>query len=165
MADDDRREHELMRIGELARRTDKTVRALHHYEELDLLVPAKRSKGGFRLYDEGNLDRIEYIDRLQRLGFSLAEVRELVRDWTTEAIPAVAMSRIKDAYRARLADVRERLGELQRLERELADSLAFLEGCRTCGVAAQPHHACGGCARTDEAADEALTLITGLTAR
>jgi ribosomal protein L32 len=49
-------------------------------------------------------------------------------------------------------------------QRELADSLAFLEGCRTCGAAAQPHHACGGCARTDEAASDALTLITGLTA-
>lgn len=158
------RERTLIRIGELARRTDKTVRALHHYEELDLLVPAERTKGGFRLYDSGNLERIEYIDRLQRLGFSLAEVRELVRDWSAEATPAVAMSRIKDAYRARLADVRERLSELQRLERELADSLAFLEGCRQCGVAAEPHDACGGCARTDEAAGDELTLITGLTA-
>ncbi|MCA9539549.1 MAG: MerR family transcriptional regulator [Myxococcales bacterium] len=159
------RRGELMRIGELARRTDKTVRALHLYEEMTLLSPAERTQGGFRLYDEDNVERIVYIDRLQRLGFSLGEIQTLVRDWSAGETPREAMERIKASYRARLAEVRGRLVELQRLERELADSLAFLEGCRSCGVQEEePHDACGGCARTDEAADDSLTLITGLTA-
>lgn len=152
----------LMKIGELARRTDKTVRALHHYENLDLLAPAHRTKGGFRLYDEGSVERIAYIDRLQRLGLSLAEIRALVEQWATGESPAASMQQLKQSYRSRLADVRQKLSDLQALERELADSLAFLEGCRTCGVVDEPHDACGGCARTDEAAD-GLTLITGLT--
>lgn len=152
----------LMKIGELARRTDKTVRALHHYEELDLLVPAHRSKGGFRLYDASNLERIAYIDRLQRLGLSLAEIRSLLEQWASGESPAASMQRLKQSYRDRLAEVREKLTELQALERELADSLAFLEGCSGCGVVDEPHDACGGCARADEAAD-GLTLITGLT--
>lgn len=154
-----------MRIGELARRTDKTVRALHHYEALELLEPAQRTKGGFRMYDDSNLERIAYIDRLQRLGFSLSEIRELVRDWSEGETPAAAMNQLKQAYRARLKEVRGRIAELHALERELADSLAFLEGCRTCGAVKEPTSACGGCDRTDEAADEALTLITGLTAQ
>lgn len=152
----------LMKIGELARRTDKTIRALHHYEELELLVPARRTKGGFRMYDESNLERIVYIDRLQRLGLSLAEIRELVAQWADGTSPAASMERVKQSYRVRLAEVREKLAELQALERELADSLAFLEGCRSCGVVDEPHDACGGCSRTDEAGD-GLTLITGLT--
>lgn len=155
----------LMRIGELARLTDKTVRALHHYEALELLEPAHRSKGGFRMYDESNLERIAYIDRLQRLGFSLGEIRGLVQDWSAGETPAAAMGQLKQSYRARLKEVRGRIAELQALERELSDSLAFLEGCRSCGVVDEPHDACGGCDRTDEAADEALTLITGLTAQ
>ncbi len=40
----------LLKVGELAKRTGKTVRAVHLYEELGLLDPAVRSKGGFRLY-------------------------------------------------------------------------------------------------------------------
>ncbi len=153
----------LMKIGELARRTDKTVRALHHYEALDLLQPAHRTKGGFRLYDESNLERIVYIDRLQRLGLSLAEIRALVEQWAAGATPAASMESLKQSYRDRLADVRAKLNELQSLERELADSLAFLEGCRTCGEVDEPHDACGGCKRADAAGD-GLTLITGLTA-
>lgn len=153
----------LMKIGELARRTDKTVRALHHYETLELLQPAHRTKGGFRLYDESNLERIVYIDRLQRLGLSLAEIRSLVEQWSQGESPAASMDRLKQSYRDRLAEVRSRLNELQTLERELADSLAFLEGCRSCGEVDEPHDACGGCARTDAAGD-GLTLITGLTA-
>jgi len=152
----------LMKIGELARRTDKTVRALHHYESLELLQPAHRSKGGFRLYDASNLERIAYIDRLQRLGLSLAEIRTLVERWVNGDSPAASMERLKQSYRDRLAEVRTRLTDMQALERELADSLAFLEGCRTCGEVDEPHDACGGCARTDAAGD-GLTLITGLT--
>lgn len=152
----------LMKIGELAQRTNKTVRALHHYESLDLLAPAHRTKGGFRLYDESNLERIAYIDRLQLLGLSLSEIRSLVEAWAAGETPAASMEQLKQSYRARLAEVRHKLGELQALERELADSLAFLEGCRSCGEVDEPHDACGGCARADEAGD-GLTLITGLT--
>ena len=48
----------LLKIGELARRTGKTVRAVHLYEELGLLAPAVRSKGGFRLYHGRAVTRI-----------------------------------------------------------------------------------------------------------
>lgn len=154
----------LMKIGELAKRTSKTIRALHHYEALDLLAPAHRTKGGFRLYDRSNLERIEYIDRLQRLGLSLAQIKELVDDWQSGETPAAAMERLKASYRTRLADVRRRLDDLKALERELSDSLAFIEGCRTCAVEdEQPHDACGGCDRTHHEVTGGLTLITGLT--
>jgi len=152
-----------MKIGELAKRTSKTIRALHHYEALSLLEPARRTKGGFRMYDDSNLERIEYIDRLQRIGLSLAQIKDLVDDWQSGESPAAAMERLKRSYRTRLADVRHRLNELHLLERELSDSLAFIEGCRTCEVEEEPHDACGGCARTSDDRADGLTLITGLT--
>src|ERR1700685_3581076 len=65
------RRRELMQIGDLAREGGKTVRAIHLYEELGLLAPAGRSKGGFRLYGAEALTRIRWIAKLQEMGFSL----------------------------------------------------------------------------------------------
>src|SRR5579859_6188607 len=75
----DRRQ--LLQIGDLARETGKTVRAIHLYEELGLLAPAARSKGRFRLYAREASVRIRWIARLQEMGFSLADIQTVVREW------------------------------------------------------------------------------------
>src|ERR1700722_2323345 len=67
--DDARERRDLMQIGDLARETGKTVRAIHLYEELGLLSPAARSKGRFRLYSQDALMRIRWIGKLQSMGF------------------------------------------------------------------------------------------------
>src|SRR5262245_44283821 len=71
----------LLRIGDLARLSGKTVRAIHLYEELGLLRPATRSSGGFRLYEPGAVERVRWIDLLHGMGFSLQEMGQLLRDW------------------------------------------------------------------------------------
>jgi DNA-binding transcriptional MerR regulator len=53
----------------------KTTRAIHLYEELGLLTPAVRSKGGFRLYSPRAVARLEWIQKLQDMGFSLTEIK------------------------------------------------------------------------------------------
>ncbi len=156
-------ESKLLRIGQLAKLTEKTARALHLYEEMDLLCPVQRTQGGFRLYDVENVSRIRYIDRLQRLGYSLRDIRELVAEWRRTSNPRDAMASMQSVYRARLAEVRRTLEELAVLENELVASLAFLEGCQTCGAEAEPTEACGECGRTGEHDDD-LALITGLPA-
>lgn len=66
-------------IGEVADRTSVTQRTLRFYEEKGLLRPPERMDGGFRLYSEADVERIEYIRRLQQyLGFTLAEIKEMV---------------------------------------------------------------------------------------
>ena len=60
----------LMQVGDLARETGKTIRAIHLYEELDLLTPAGRSKGRYRLYGPEALVRIRWIGKLQDMGFT-----------------------------------------------------------------------------------------------
>ena len=60
-----------LRIGELARRTGKTNRTLHFYEELGLLAPKARTKGGFRIYAEHTVLRVRWIERLKELGEKL----------------------------------------------------------------------------------------------
>ncbi|MEI8256729.1 MAG: MerR family transcriptional regulator, partial [Deltaproteobacteria bacterium] len=68
----------LLRVGDLAQRANKTVRALHLYEELGLLRPSERSKGGFRLFGHEAVVRVRWIAKLQEMGFSLPEIKEMV---------------------------------------------------------------------------------------
>src|ERR1700749_3462300 len=67
-----------LRVGELARASGKTVRAIHHYEEVGLLRPHARSKGRYRLYDQAALHRVRWIGKLHDLGLSLAQIQDMV---------------------------------------------------------------------------------------
>ncbi len=68
-----------LQIGEVAERTGVTQRTLRFYEEKGLLKPPSRMEGGFRLYSEDDVRRVEEILRLRKLlGFTLAEIKEMV---------------------------------------------------------------------------------------
>lgn len=68
-----------LQIGEVAERTGVTQRTLRFYEEKGLLRPPSRMDGGFRLYSEEDVKRVEMIRRLQQLlGVSLADIKEMV---------------------------------------------------------------------------------------
>ncbi len=62
-------------VSQVARIANVTVRTLHYYEEIGLLVPAARTEAGYRLYDAANLDRLRQIQMGRDLGLSLEEVR------------------------------------------------------------------------------------------
>ncbi len=67
-----------MQIGEVAARTELSLRTIRHYEESGLVVPSARSQGGFRLYTEADVARLMVIRRMKPLGFTLEEMRELL---------------------------------------------------------------------------------------
>ncbi|GAA1651719.1 MerR family transcriptional regulator [Microbacterium flavum] len=69
----------MMHIGELAERTELSLRTLRHYDEIGLLEPSGRSEGGFRLYTEGDYERLMLIRRMKPLGYSLEQLRDLLR--------------------------------------------------------------------------------------
>jgi DNA-binding transcriptional MerR regulator len=123
-----------LRVGELAKRTGKTVRALHLYEEMGLLTPIHRSKGGFRLYAPSAVERVLWIQKLQDAGFSLHQLQELrgVVEDAGSASAALAMDRMRETFAERLRQTREQLEKLHQLEKELVASLEYLDGCRTC---------------------------------
>src|SRR5947199_3867895 len=66
---------EVLKVGELARRTGLTVRTFHHYDEIGLLKPSLHTGSGHRLYAAGDLARLQQVLSLRQLGFSLEEVR------------------------------------------------------------------------------------------
>ncbi len=72
-------EDRYMQIGQVAERTGLTQRTLRFYEEKGLLNSPTRMEGGFRLYSEEDIQRIEHIVQLkQNLGFSLADIKEMI---------------------------------------------------------------------------------------
>ncbi|UGY94369.1 MerR family transcriptional regulator [Streptomyces gobiensis] len=101
-----------MQIGEVAERTGLSLRTIRHYEEVGLVTPSARSKGGFRLYTESDVERLMVIRRMKPLDFSLEETRDLLeitdRLSATEPPPAADRERLRerlDAYR-KVADAR-----------------------------------------------------------
>ncbi|MFI1472231.1 MerR family transcriptional regulator [Streptomyces wuyuanensis] len=67
-----------MQIGEVAARTELSLRTIRHYEETGLIVPSARSQGGFRLYTEADVARLMVIRRMKPLGFTLDQMRDLL---------------------------------------------------------------------------------------
>ncbi|MEV7969182.1 MerR family transcriptional regulator [Sphaerisporangium sp. NPDC088356] len=67
-----------MQIGEVAARTELSLRTIRHYEETGLVVPSARSQGGFRLYTEADVARLMVIRRMKPLGFTLEQKRDLL---------------------------------------------------------------------------------------
>ncbi|MEU5326052.1 MerR family transcriptional regulator [Streptomyces parvus] len=67
-----------MQIGEVAARTELSLRTIRHYEETGLVAPSARSRGGFRLYTETDVARLMVIRRMKPLGFTLDQMRDLL---------------------------------------------------------------------------------------
>ncbi|GAA2479329.1 MerR family transcriptional regulator [Streptomyces thermolineatus] len=67
-----------MQIGEVAARTELSLRTIRHYEETGLVVPSARSRGGFRLYTESDVARLMVVRRMKPLGFTLEQMRDLL---------------------------------------------------------------------------------------
>jgi DNA-binding transcriptional MerR regulator len=157
-ADDDSR---LVRVGDLAQRTNKTVRALHLYEELGLLKPSERSKGGYRLYGHDALVRVRWISKLQELGFSLPDIKDILRDSEASGSATGAMQRLKELYVEKLVDTRRQLERLATLKAELEHSIAYLDTCDVC----DPERLINACPRCDMHQCGAPELVAGLHSR
>jgi MerR family copper efflux transcriptional regulator len=157
-------EKSLIRVGELASRTDKTVRALRLYEEIGLLKPAERTASGYRMYDNANIERIKYIGCLQGLGLSLNDIADLVQEWEAEETPRQAMEHVRDVYSDRLQSVRQKMVELKALESDLIAGIGYLRGCSGCLHEENTGNECVTCVG-DERSDEVTpNLIIGLLA-
>jgi DNA-binding transcriptional MerR regulator len=152
-----------LRVGELARQTGKTVRAIHLYEEMGLLEPAMRSAGGFRLYDPAAVERLRWIDLLHTAGFSLHEMREVLRTWWSAELGSEAMGRLREIFEKKLEETREAIRRHQQLERELLDGLAYLKACGACGTT-ESTVGCVCCDRDHGMAAEPV-LLAGLKTR
>lgn len=119
-------EGRVMHIGEVATRTELSLRSLRHWEEVGLLTPSGRTDGGFRLYAESDVDKILVIRRMKPLGFSLDEMKAVMGDLEVldDASTDEAGAR---AARERLAAVSEEATERrERLVQQLGMADEFI---------------------------------------
>jgi MerR family transcriptional regulator, copper efflux regulator len=162
MKSEDGKEEKLMRVGELAKAVGKTVRAMHLYEELGLLDPDGRSEGGFRLYNASAVDRIQWIIKLQAIGFTLAEIQGFVREFRDAHSGREASSRARDVFVAKVTSIREQIAQLQMIENDLLEAVSYLDSCQTCSTHLAPSE-CGSCGHEGHQPGEAPRLFAGLS--
>lgn len=96
-----------MQIGEVAARTELSIATMRHYDEVGLVTPSARSTGGFRLYTEADVARLLVIRRMKPLGFSLAEMGDLLAALDVLA-DGTASGKRRTGAAERLRECRER---------------------------------------------------------
>lgn len=123
---------ELLKIGDFARLADTNLRTLRYYEELGLLEPAMRSRGGFRYYRRTDINRMRLIRDLQELGLALERVHELLGSRAETPDRKALLARVRRALEehGRLLD--ERIALIEAQKARVAEAAAKLSECATC---------------------------------
>ena len=101
-----------MKIGELMKRSGVPIDTIRYYESHGILPPAARRESGYRDYGEQDVARIRFVRRAKHLGFTLREIRDLL---ALSRRPDEDMAAVREAATVKLADVEQRIGELQRI--------------------------------------------------
>ena len=125
MAENTHKQMQRFTRGVIAKRTGVNIETVRYYERIGLLPAPPRSKGGHRMYNEDLLRRLHFIRRSRELGFTLDEVRGLLRlvdggDYTCGEVETLTT--------AHLGEVRRKLADLKRLEKVLREMISRCEG-------------------------------------
>lgn len=125
---------ELLTIGRAAKRVGLNSKTIRYYEEIGLLPPFRRTRAGFggngyRLFNQQDLNRLEFIKRARHLGLSLARVKELLVATERGAAGPEWLSFVD----AKIAQIEQRIQELQSLRRELEDLRRRAKEAKTAG--------------------------------
>ncbi|MGM0784704.1 MAG: MerR family transcriptional regulator [Pseudomonadota bacterium] len=109
-----------MKVSELARHAGVTGETVRHYTREGLLNPTRQPDNGYHRYDGSDLERLRFIQRARTLGFSVAEVRDILdhADHGDSPCPMV-----RDLLAARLPEIRRRIRELQALAARMEQAL------------------------------------------
>lgn len=110
---------EVVHIGKAAKLAGASVDTIRFYQKLGLIRSARRSAGGYRLFDEEQVRELTFVRHAQELGFSLAEVKELLALRQKHH----ACSEVQSMLKLKLGDVREKIKRFSRLESDLARAL------------------------------------------
>lgn len=149
-----------LRIGDLAKATGRTARALRLYEEMGLLTPGERSAGGFRLYGADAIERVRWIGQLQDLGLSLNDIHDAVKDAARHGVPREAMAAVRELFQGRLEELSQQITRLSALKEDVRAALLYLDGCAPCRVNDHGPAACASCC--EHGGDEPPALVRGV---
>lgn len=120
-----------LKTGELAERGSVNLQTIRYYEREGLLPKPPRSSSGYRFYHPDTVRRVRFIKRAQELGFSLAEIRELL---TIRVDPMKDCADVRRLAHEKIADIAARIQTLERMSTVLA---ALAGTCPGCGPASE----------------------------
>ena len=108
----------MLKIGELAKRLDLNPRTIRFYEGAGILPAPPRTRGGFRLYDDQDIERLRFIRAAQRLGLSLGEIKEVMAFRDRGQAPCRYVASVIEE---RLNEINEQMRDLRALKAELTE--------------------------------------------
>lgn len=111
MLDNQNKRDQFLTRGALAALTGCNIETIRYYEQIGLLPPPPRTAGGHRLYGQDLLKRLNFIRRSRELGFTLEEIRQLLRmvdgdKYTCKQVEAMALDHVRDIQR-KISDMRK----------------------------------------------------------
>ena len=113
-----------LNISEVAKDTGVSAKMIRHYESLGLLKAAKRTYGGYRIYDEKDVHLLRFIRRARDLGFGIKEVDRLLGLWQDRRRASADVRRVAQQH---LADLDDKIAALESMRRTLEH---LIEDCR-----------------------------------
>jgi DNA-binding transcriptional MerR regulator len=134
----------LMQIGEVARRAGITLRTVRYYEQLGLIQHAVRTKGGFRLYDEAELRKLELIRDMQDLDFPLARIRKLFSRKREARCGAELAPEVRQTLADQLREMEGRIARYQTMRAAILEAMDMVRVCADCPLRPTPE-VCGAC--------------------
>lgn len=109
-----------LKVGELAKRADVTAETVRHYTREGLLSPRRHPENGYQLFANNDLERLNFIQRARKLGFSVAEVRDILAHADQGDSPCPL---VRDLLAQRLPQIRARIAELEALAQRMEQAL------------------------------------------
>lgn len=109
-----------IKVGELAKRGGVTAETVRHYTREGLLTPSRHPDNGYQLYTAGDLERLHFIQRARKLGFSVAEIRDILAHADQGDSPCPL---VRDLLAHRLPQIRARIAELEALAHRMEQAL------------------------------------------
>jgi len=125
---------ELLKIGEVARRTGVTLRTIRYYQSLGLIEAAHRTGGGLHLYPADACDRIQFIRDLRSLDVPLSRIRALLAQRRSAQTGAEGAREVTAALTAGLAEAEKRMQRYLGLRQEMVEALEVLGVCLQCSA-------------------------------
>jgi DNA-binding transcriptional MerR regulator len=108
-------------IGEISRLVDLSQRTIRYYEEIGLLHSVRRIENGKRVYTDGDVRRLKFINRLKVLGLSLAEMVELEKIYRKQRNNREILPKLLEILDERASQIDERVGQLVALKKDIRE--------------------------------------------
>jgi MerR family Zn(II)-responsive transcriptional regulator of zntA len=122
----------LMRIGDLAKRAGTTMRTIRYYEQRGLIEPARRTKGGFRLYQEEEVHKLHLIRRLKVLDMPLAQVKAFFDERHRGRTAAEIAPSLQEVLREQLQEMERRIAQYRAMQDSARETIEILDVCTHC---------------------------------